>query len=85
VVDVGKGVRIGGRKSSWPPGRARWESAEQVQAIAERVARLGAKLLRGGAFKTAQLAFTPFRAWASRAQTACARPLIKMDCWWGAR
>src|SRR5205807_5159059 len=34
------------------------ESAEQVQAIAERVARLGAKLLRGGAFKPRSSPYT---------------------------
>ena len=51
VVDVGKGVRIGGPEVVVAAGPCAVESAEQVQAIAERVARLGAKLLRGGAFK----------------------------------
>ena len=51
VVDVGKGVRIGGPEVVVAAGPCAVESAEQVQTIAERVARLGAKLLRGGAFK----------------------------------
>jgi len=51
VVDVGKGVRIGGPEVVVAAGPCAVESAEQMQTIAERVARLGAKLLRGGAFK----------------------------------
>ena len=51
VVDVGKGVRIGGPEVVVAAGPCAVESAEQMQTIAERVARLGAKLLRGGAFQ----------------------------------
>jgi len=51
VVDVGKGVRFGGPEVVVAAGPCAVESAEQMQTIAERVARLGAKLLRGGAFK----------------------------------
>jgi 3-deoxy-7-phosphoheptulonate synthase len=51
VVDVGRGVRIGGTDVVVAAGPCAVESAEQIQTIAERVARLGAKLLRGGAFK----------------------------------
>jgi len=58
VVDVGKGVRIGGPEVVVAAGPCAVESAEQVQAIAERVARLGAKLLRGGAFKPRSSPYT---------------------------
>ncbi len=51
VVDVGRGVRIGGPDVVVAAGPCAVESAEQIHIIAERVARLGAKLLRGGAFK----------------------------------
>ncbi len=51
VVDVGKGVRIGGTEVVVAAGPCAVESAEQIHTIAERVARMGAKLLRGGAFK----------------------------------
>ena len=51
VVDVGKGVRIGGNEVVVAAGPCAVESSEQIHIIAERVARLGAKLLRGGAFK----------------------------------
>ncbi len=51
VVEVGKGVRIGGPEVIVAAGPCAVESGEQIHTIAERVARLGAKLLRGGAFK----------------------------------
>jgi len=51
VVDLGKGVRFGGVEVVVAAGPCAVESAEQIQTIAERVARLGAKVLRGGAFK----------------------------------
>jgi len=51
-------VRIGGPEVVVAAGPCAVESAEQVQAIAERVARLGAKLLRGGAFKPRSSPYT---------------------------
>ncbi|HUJ82881.1 MAG TPA: 3-deoxy-7-phosphoheptulonate synthase [Candidatus Acidoferrales bacterium] len=51
VVDVGKGVRIGGNEVVVAAGPCAVESKAQIDSIAESVARLGAKLLRGGAFK----------------------------------
>ncbi len=51
VVEVGRGVRIGGPEVVVAAGPCAVESAEQIHTIAERVARHGAKLLRGGAFK----------------------------------
>lgn len=51
VVDVGKGVRIGGAEVVVAAGPCAVESKAQIDAVAERVAAMGAKLLRGGAFK----------------------------------
>ena len=51
VIDVGKGVAIGGTEVVVAAGPCAVESAEQINDIATRVARSGAKLLRGGAFK----------------------------------
>ncbi len=51
VVDVGRGVKIGGAEVVVAAGPCAVESAEQIHTIADRVAKLGAKLLRGGAFK----------------------------------
>lgn len=51
VVDVGKGVRIGGAEIVVAAGPCAVESKAQIDAVAERVAHMGAKLLRGGAFK----------------------------------
>src|SRR5713101_4641707 len=51
VVEIGKGVRIGGPEVVVAAGPCAVESSEQIHTIAERVARLGAKVLRGGAFK----------------------------------
>jgi 3-deoxy-7-phosphoheptulonate synthase len=51
IVDVGKGVRIGGNEVVVAAGPCAVESKAQIDSVAESVARLGAKLLRGGAFK----------------------------------
>jgi 3-deoxy-7-phosphoheptulonate synthase len=51
VIELGKGVAIGGTEIVAAAGPCAVESAAQIGEIAERVARAGAKLLRGGAFK----------------------------------
>ena len=51
VLDLGKGVTIGGREVVVAAGPCAVESAEQIADIAAKVAKAGAKLLRGGAFK----------------------------------
>jgi len=51
VVDLGKGVKVGGTEVVVAAGPCAVESATQIDSVAESVARLGAKLLRGGAFK----------------------------------
>ena len=51
VLDLGKGVTIGGREVVVAAGPCAGESAEQIADIAAKVAKAGAKLLRGGAFK----------------------------------
>ena len=51
IIDLGKGVSIGGPEVIVAAGPCAVESAAQIDQIAERVAQAGAKLLRGGAFK----------------------------------
>ncbi len=51
IVDLGDGVRIGGRELAIIAGPCAVESREQTRAVAEKVAAAGAKLLRGGAYK----------------------------------
>jgi 3-deoxy-7-phosphoheptulonate synthase len=51
VINLGKGVTIGGPEVVVAAGPCAVESPEQINTIAEQVARAGAKLLRGGAFK----------------------------------
>ena len=51
LLDLGKGVTIGGNDVVVAAGPCAVESAEQIADIAARVAKAGAKLLRGGAFK----------------------------------
>jgi 3-deoxy-7-phosphoheptulonate synthase len=51
VVELGKGISIGGTEIVAAAGPCAVESAAQIGEIAEHVARAGAKLLRGGAFK----------------------------------
>src|SRR5208282_4342828 len=50
-VELGKGVSLGGTEIVAAAGPCAVESAAQIGEIAEKVARAGAKLLRGGAFK----------------------------------
>ena len=58
IVDLGKGVRVGGTEVVVMAGPCAVESAEQIDLIAERVAALGAKVLRGGAFKPRSSPYT---------------------------
>lgn len=51
IVELPKGVRIGGNEVVVAAGPCAVESAEQINLIAGRVAELGARMLRGGAFK----------------------------------
>jgi len=51
VIDLGDGVRIGGRELALIAGPCAVESREQARSIAATVASAGAKLFRGGAFK----------------------------------
>jgi len=51
IVELGKGVSMGGTEVIVGAGPCAVESAEQINEIAQGVARAGAKLLRGGAFK----------------------------------
>jgi 3-deoxy-7-phosphoheptulonate synthase len=51
VVKVREGVEFGGRDVTMMAGPCTIENEKQLFAIAERVARAGAKVLRGGAYK----------------------------------
>ncbi|HET6199772.1 MAG: 3-deoxy-7-phosphoheptulonate synthase [Candidatus Acidiferrales bacterium] len=51
VIDVGRGVRFGGPEIVVAAGPCAVESSDQILRIAEGVSRLGARILRGGAFK----------------------------------
>ena len=51
VIDVGKSVALGGAEVIVAAGPCAVESEAQINDVAKRVARAGAKMLRGGAFK----------------------------------
>ena len=51
IVDLGKGVKVGGTEVVVAAGPCAVETKLQIDSVAERVASLGAKILRGGAFK----------------------------------
>ena len=51
IVDLGRGVKIGGNEVVVAAGPCSVESREQILSIAESVAKAGAKILRAGAFK----------------------------------
>jgi 3-deoxy-7-phosphoheptulonate synthase len=51
VVDLGNGVKVGGGEVVVMAGPCSVESREQIFTVAELVAKAGARVLRGGAFK----------------------------------
>jgi 3-deoxy-7-phosphoheptulonate synthase len=51
VIDLGRGVKIGGPEVVVAAGPCSVESREQILAVAEAVAKAGAKIMRAGAFK----------------------------------
>jgi len=51
VVELPHGVRVGGTEAVVAAGPCSVESKEQIELIAAHVAQLGAKILRGGAYK----------------------------------
>src|SRR5580765_6985376 len=51
IVELPRGVRIGGTEVVVAAGPCSVETPEQIGVIADRVARAGAKIIRGGAFK----------------------------------
>ncbi len=51
IVQLGKGVAVGGEQVVMMAGPCSIESAEQIETIAACIAKLGVRVLRGGAFK----------------------------------
>jgi len=51
IINLGRGVTIGSNEVVVAAGPCSVESREQIHIIAESVAKSGAKILRGGAFK----------------------------------
>ena len=51
VIQLGKGVAVGGPQVVVMAGPCSVESPEQIDTIAAQVSKLGARVLRGGAFK----------------------------------
>jgi 3-deoxy-7-phosphoheptulonate synthase len=51
IIDVGKGVRVGGKKIEIMAGPCAVENFETLIEIAREVRKAGATILRGGAFK----------------------------------
>jgi 3-deoxy-7-phosphoheptulonate synthase len=51
VVKFSNGLQIGGKEIAVMAGPCSVESAEQIASVAARVAKAGARILRGGAFK----------------------------------
>jgi 3-deoxy-7-phosphoheptulonate synthase len=51
IVDLGRGVTIGGKELAVAAGPCSVESTEQINSVAEAVAKDGARIIRAGAFK----------------------------------
>lgn len=58
IVSLGNGLKIGGADVVVAAGPCAVESQAQIDSVAESVARSGAKLLRGGAFKPRSSPYT---------------------------
>ncbi len=58
IVELPKGVRFGGNEVVIAAGPCAVETREQIDLIADTVAKLGARLLRGGAFKPRSSPYT---------------------------
>jgi 3-deoxy-7-phosphoheptulonate synthase len=58
VVELGRGVRVGGTEVVVAAGPCAVESSAQIHSIAKHVAGCGARLLRGGAFKPRSSPYT---------------------------
>lgn len=51
IIEVGKGVKIGGKKIAIMAGPCAVENIDMLYEIARQIQRSGAQILRGGAFK----------------------------------
>ena len=51
VIDIGRGVKVGGEKLAVMAGPCSVESEEQIVGVAQAVKAAGACALRGGAYK----------------------------------
>ncbi len=51
IIDLGDGVRIGGKEFAIVSGPCAVESREQIELVADVLSGMGVKILRGGAFK----------------------------------
>ena len=51
IVDLGRGVTVGGEEVAVAAGPCSVETPEQINTVAEAVSKAGAKILRAGAFK----------------------------------
>jgi 3-deoxy-7-phosphoheptulonate synthase len=51
IIDLGRGVTLGDKELVVAAGPCSVESPEQISAVAEAVAKAGAKIMRAGAFK----------------------------------
>jgi 3-deoxy-7-phosphoheptulonate synthase len=51
IIQLGKGVTVGGQQVTVMAGPCSVESQAQIETIADYVAKLGVRVLRGGAFK----------------------------------
>jgi len=58
IVELPNGVRFGGNEVVIAAGPCAVETREQIDLIAETVAKLGARLLRGGAYKPRSSPYT---------------------------
>ncbi len=81
IVEFANGVQIGGDQVVVMAGPCSVESREQLFTVAEQVAKAGRAGAARRRFQAAQSRPIPFREWAKKDSSCCARPAITSTCW----
>ncbi len=80
IVKFANGVEIGGKKIVVMAGPCSVESREQLFAVAERISKAGARVLRGGAFKPRSSPYSFQGLGVEWTETSCAKRATISRC-----
>jgi len=80
VIQFANGLKIGGEEVVVMAGPCSVESREQLFTVAEQIAKAGARVMRGGAFKPRSSPYS-FQGWVLKDLNSCAKPATNSTCW----